>query len=81
MTKYNLVMTLTPGRVAGGIFYMNPTYMNAPVHLLTYSLTYLHRIAGVLCEWPVVWFRDFSANDLSYVPLPLIGPKIINERC
>jgi len=73
MTKYSLVMTPTPCRVAGGIISIRPTYSCACA--LTYLLT---RITSVLCDWPVIYFPDFSANDMSSVPLPLVGPIIIN---
>jgi len=54
MTKYNLVMTPTPCRVAGGIISLRPTYScaRAFTYLLTYLLTYLHGITTVLCDWP-----------------------------
>ena len=61
MTKYSL--TPTPRRVAGCIISIRPTFLRiqAPVHLLTYLLTYLHRITSVLCNWPsfptfIEWF-------------------------
>jgi len=28
--------------------------IHAPVHLLTYLRTYLHRATSVLCDWPVI---------------------------
>jgi len=79
MTKYNLVMTTIPCKVAGGIISIRPTY--ACVRAFTYLLTLNNqcplRLAPVARD---LVSRDFSTNDLSPVPLPLVGPKIINVR-
>ena len=68
---YSLLITPTPCRVDGGIS-VRPTYSCA--RALTYSLTYLltqnNQCFGDL---PVILFPD-----LSYVPLPLVSPKIRN---
>ena len=80
MTKYSTVNfsnDSTPCRVAGGIISIrrtNAVHIHAPIHLL---LTYSHRITSVFGIWPVIEFPDLSANDLSSVPLPLVGSKII----
>ena len=67
-------MTAMPCRVAGCIISIRPTY--SWVRAFIYLLIYLHRITSVIGNW--LQFPDFSANDLSYFPLPLTGPKIIN---
>ena len=42
----------------------------------TYLLTCSHRITDVSGDWPVIYFPDFLANDLSSVPLPLVSPSL-----
>jgi len=74
MTKYSLVMTPTPRRVAGCIISIRPTYSYA--RAFTYLLIQNNQRFG---DWPVINFPDFSANDLSSVLLHLVwGHKIIN---
>jgi len=70
-------MIPTPCRVAGSIISIGPTHScaRALTYLLTYLLTQNNQCFG---DWPVIWFPDFSANDLSSLPLPLIGLKIIS---
>jgi len=74
MTKYSVVITPTPCKVAECIIVIRPTNSCAPCTcLLTYLLTQNNQCFGY---WPVIQFSDFSANDLSSLPLPLVGPKI-----
>ena len=49
--------------------------------LCTYLLTYL-LTQNIQCfgNWPVILFPDFSVNDLSSVPLPLVSPKVIGPK-
>jgi len=57
MTKYNLVMTPTPRRVAGCISIRRIqayVFMRPCTYLVTYLLTYLHRITSVLGDSPVI---------------------------
>ena len=62
--------------VAESIISIRPT--DSCTRALTYLLTYLYRITSVFGDWPVFQFPDFSVNDWSSIPLPLVGPKIIN---
>jgi len=68
-----LVMTPTISRVAGCIISIRPTY-STPVHLLTYFLLTYFLTQNNQCplRLTVIKFPDFSANDLSSVPLPLV---------
>jgi len=79
IAKYSLEITATPCRptVAGGIISIRPTYSCARCPC-TYLITYLHKITSVLATGLWSSFLDFSANDLSSVPLPLAGPKIMD---
>jgi len=69
------LMTPTPRRVAGWIISIKPTY--SCTRALTYLLTQNNqRPLQLACD---LVFRLFSVW-LSFVPLPLVGPKIINVR-
>jgi len=65
---------MTPRIVAGSIISNGPTDLRA--HTLTYLLTYLlTQNNQCFDDWPAIYFPEFSANDLSSVPLPLVGLK------
>ena len=41
---------------------------------------FINKICSVLSDRPVTWFPDFSANDLSSVPLSLVAASMHVHR-